>query len=392
MMADTTLNQNNQYICSQSKNRDTKFRIDLLDMKTDVKLSSLTGQVISGSITFNGINNSNMSQRTGELTLLLEKDLSTEYFKISLRNKVQIFAIIKDNITEIEATYNLGYFIMVSPTIKRSSKEQALTVKLYDMFSLWDGTFGGSLPAKVTISTNRTISQVIRDTVADPLLMNMTKTLIENNTWIPTKDVEVQADSTVKDLLQAILDLTPNYTMYVDFNGYFRYERIKNNKNNGDLPIQEFNQSEMITSLTVENKDENIRNSVTVWGMVASATSTESAYQVTASKLIDDNSPLSIQKIGRHHITISEEKIQDTDTANDRCDYELSKHNNSAQILTLEILPDFRLLPDYVIKFSYEDDVINKINGRYQIDSVNINLSALGLMSVQAHKLYNDLA
>lgn len=391
-MADTTLNQNNQYICSQSKNRDTSFRIDLLDMVTDAKLSTLTPQIISGSITFNGINNSNMSQRTGELTLLLDKDLSTEYFKISLRNKVQIFAIIKDNITEIEATYNLGYFIMVSPTIKRSSKEQAFTVKLWDIMSLYDGTFGGGLPAKVTISTDRTISQVIRDTVADPLLMNMTKTLIENNTWIPTKDVEVQADSTVKDLLQAILDLTPNYTMYIDFNGYFRYERIKNNKNNGDLPIQEFNQSEMITSLTVENKDENIRNSVTVWGMVASATSTESAYQVTASKVIDDNSTLSIQKYGRRHITISEDKIQDLETANDRCDYELSKHNNSAQVLTLEIFPDFRLLPDYVVKFSYEDDVVNKINGRYQIDNVNINLSALGLMSFQAHKLYNDLA
>lgn len=391
-MPDTTLNENNQYICSQSKNRDTRFRIDLLDMITDAKLSSLTGQVISGSITFNGIANSNMSQRTGELTLLLEKDLSKQYFKISLRNKVQVFAIVTDNITNIEATYNLGYFIMISPTIKRTSKEKTLTVKLLDMFSLWNGDLGGNLPAKVTISTDRTISQVIRDTANDPLLMNMTKTLIENNTWIPKKDVEVQADSTVKDLLQAILDLTPNYTMYVDFNGYFRYERIKNNKNNGDLPIQEFNQSEMLTSMNVEYKDENIRNSVTVWGMVVSNTSTEPAYQVTASKVLDDNSSLSIQKIGRHHITISEEKIQDFATAEDRVEYEMDKHNNSAQVLTLELLPDFRLLPDYVIKFNYEDDDMERINGRYQIDSVAISLSAIGLMSITCHKLYNDLA
>lgn len=391
-MADTTLNENNQYICSQSKNRDTKFRIDLLDMNTDVKLSSLTGQIISGSITFNGIASSNMSQRTGDLTMLLEKDLTEQYFKISLRNKVQVFAIIKDNITEMEATYNLGYFIMVSPTIKETSKEKTITVKLLDMFSLWNGDLGGSLPAKVTITAlDRTISQIIRDTANDPLLMNMTKTLIENNTWIPTKDTDVEADSTVKDLLQACLDMTPNYTMYVDFNGYFRYERIKNNRNNGDLPIQEFNQSEMITSLTVENKDENLRNSVTVWGMVASATSTEPTYQITYPLVVDDNTQLSIQKIGRHHMTISEDKIQDVQTAKDRCERELDLHNNSAQVLTLELFPDFRLLPDYVIKFNYQDDVMN-INGRYQIDSVNISLSALGLMSITCHRLYNDLA
>jgi hypothetical protein len=69
----------NQQLCAISKQRLTYCKLDLLNDNL-VKVSELSGQVLSGSITIKNELDSNFERRNGSLELLVEKSLTEDYF------------------------------------------------------------------------------------------------------------------------------------------------------------------------------------------------------------------------------------------------------------------------------------------------------------------------
>lgn len=383
---------NNQQICAKSRNRKTSVRIELLD-NNDIKVDELTGDIISGNICIkNGIGSS-FSRRSGSIVLKLTKALSTNYYKIDLLHKVRIIIIVKDNIRKVSAEYNMGQFLMNSPSILKSTTDAKITISLLDKFSLFDGTFGKSVDPVLTakINSGTPIIESITQIATDSTLMGLpsNKIKIESTDLKTIEDIEVSPESNITDFLSDVMEDCLNYDLYFDENGYLIFESIKQRDN--DIVYQEFNNSNVVISYEINEDFGNVRNVIHMLGaQIESSESSTVPIQTTGIARLDNvNNPLSTVNIGERPITLTNDKLQTQLQCNNEAQYELEQRSYYKEKIVIVILPDFRLSPNRKIKLDYiSEDESLEIHGSFLIDQIDIDLKNGGLMNLNCHKLY----
>jgi len=376
------MNQNNQYLVCKSTNRTVTCRIDLLNENFN-KVSSLEGDIITGSIS---LKNDGQLRRDGSLTLISSKDLNTDYFKISLRNYVQIFIIVQDDLnTDIKAEFNLGIYIFNSPDIKLSSKERTISLTICDIMNLYNGTFGGSLPLSLIYTSDFLITTILYSLLNDTEKMNYNKKKIEPLTYTIGSEQTYSADNTYGDILKAMQEFYLDTEIFFDENGYFCYQEIKDKTT--DLAIESLNQDERIISIDYKKNFENLRNKIKVFGATVTNTTDTSTHKYLYEMVNDTGTPFSVDKIGEHRKTYVDEKLYTDDQCKSKCKYYLRNASNLAEIITMELIPIYHLVPNRIIEINYiADDLI--IDGRWLIDSVNFDLKPNGLQTIECHKIY----
>lgn len=381
-----------QQICAKSRNRKTSVKIELLD-NNDIKVDELTGDIISGNICIkNGIGSS-FSRRSGSIELRLTKALSINYYKIDLLHKVRISIIVKDNIRKVSAEYNMGQFLMNSPSILKSTTDAKITISLLDLMANFDGTFGKSvdpvLTAKITSGTPiiNSITQIATDITLMGLPNNKIK--VESTNLVTIENIEVSPESNITDFLSDVMEDCLNYDLYFDENGYLIFESIKQRDN--DVVYQEFNNSNVVVSYEINEDFGNVRNVIHMLGaQIESSEEATVPIQTTGIARLDDaNNPLSTVNIGEKPITLTNDKLQTELQCNNEAQYELEQRSYYKEKIVIVILPDFRLSPNRKIKLDYiSEDESLEIHGSFLIDQIDIDLKNGGLMNLNCHKLY----
>ena len=85
-------------------------------------------------------------------------------------------------------------------------------------------------------------------------------------------------------------------------------------------------------------------------------------------------------------MTVTDDKIFTQEQANVRTDYELMKHGNLNEKISISCLPIYVLKENDIIYFNKPE---NGLVGKYLVDELSFNLKYDSLMSINAHKLYN---
>ena len=380
----------NQQLCAMSKQRTTYCRLDLLNNNL-VKVSELSGQVVSGSITVKNELDSNFERRNGSLELLVEKSLTEDYFKIAVINKVQVFMVVTDMISKISAQYNLGIFLMDNINVSITAEgDNKLSLDLLDIINLFNSTFSGSLTNEIVITEGANMSETINSIVRNIALMNWQKTKIESSDLLVPSDQTVDQGSNITDLLKLLVDLYLDFSFYFDENGFAVYERLKNRST--DVIIQEFINSDLIISYDSKKSLSNIKNTVTVLGATQETSADVTVpYQYTYTSTLDDNNPFSVKSLNGQVLlkVITNDKAQSTEACKSESLYNLNKYSNMAQVCTLNILPDYRLLPNRIIILEETNRSDFQIpNSRWIINSINASLDGSS-MTLELSRLYS---
>lgn len=395
---------NNQQLCGLSRNRTLSCRIELLDKNYNI-VDELQGDITTGNITLTNNNssngsddNSNFARITGSVEFILKKDLVIDYFKLDLKHLIRLIVIIKDNITSISAEYNLGICIINSPNIIRGiDGNNKISINLNDIFCNFDGTFGGELDHKVTIKasgiTSANLSQTIQGIATNVDLMGLdsSKVIFESNTYQILSEITCEAGGKITDLLKSLMDLYKGYELFFNADGILIYQKIK--KYSTDYPIQEYNNSPNIISYNIKKDFTNVRNDIIVLGCTESDTTNNNVGKQYRGESTEenDNHPFSINNIGKRKKVISDEKQLTDASCKSEADYWLDKFTNYSENLELNMLQDFRLIPNRIIKVTYSDDNISIDNKRYLINSVTFGLKPSDLSTVSCSLLYDNI-
>ena len=157
-------------------------KITALDFKTEERIESLEGKVVSGSVSLNG--NSSV-RRTCNLTMILD-NTNNNIFSInnviSINRKIDVkigFTNTTNKYTEYDIIWiPLGIYLIITPNISRNAQGITISLQLKDKMCLLNGECGGVLPASVIfhereeeddngdiIITRPTIYQIIQELV-----------------------------------------------------------------------------------------------------------------------------------------------------------------------------------------------------------------------------------
>lgn len=385
-MVDTNMNQNNQYLaCKATNTRITTCRIDLLNENLN-KVSSLEGEIISGSI---ALKNDGLLRRDGTITLISSKELNTDYFKISLRNYIQVFIIIEDSINEnIKAEFNLGIYLLNSPEVKLSKSERTITLTICDLMNLYNGVFGGGLPVTLIYTADTPITTILYSLLNDTDKMNYSRKKIEPLTYTLGSKQTYKADGTYADILKAMQEFYLDTEIFFDENGYFCYQAIKDKTTDLAIESLNLNNDDRIISIGSYKKNfENIRNKVKVFGATVTESTDTSTYQYSYEMVNDTGTPFSVDKIGERRKTYTDEKLYTNEQCQSKAKYYLQKASNLAEKISFQLIPIYHLVPNRIIEINYSAEDIS-IDGRWLIDSVNFDLKPNGLMNLECHKIY----
>jgi len=403
---------NNQQICGLSRNRTLSCRIELLDSINYNVVDTLQGEITTGSITLTNNNstssasgssgddsdNSNFARISGSIEFILSSDLVIDYFKLDLKHLIRLIVIIKDNVSSISASYTLGICIINTPNIIRGiDGSNKISINLNDLMSNFNGDFSGELDHKVTIEASDTTSANLSQTIqgiatnADLMGLDISKVIFESNTYQILSEITCEVGGKVTDLLKSLMDLYKGYELFFNSDGILVYQKIK--KYSTDYPIQEYNNSPNIISYSIKKDFTNVRNDIVVLGCTESDTSNNNVGKQYKGESTEenDNHPFSINNIGKRKKVISDEKQLTDDSCKSEADYWLDKYTNYAETLELNILQDFRLIPNRVIKVTYTDDNISINNKRYLINSVTFGLKPSDLSTVSCSLLYDNI-
>ena len=173
---------NDEYTRSVGKSalRRTWIRVDLLN-DNYIKLDSLECDIISGSITIQNALDSDLARRKGNLVLASRKDLNEDFYKITLKNCVQIYIGIENIALKQQYEFNMGIYLLNSPNTKISVSERTITLDLCDLIENYS-RFSNGLVGKLSFGADANLAETILNIATNSNLMGLSsdKTLIES--------------------------------------------------------------------------------------------------------------------------------------------------------------------------------------------------------------------
>ncbi|MCD3194820.1 DUF5048 domain-containing protein [Clostridium botulinum C] len=366
------------------------IKLQILNWNEDV-VDEIKGKSVNGNI---NIDATQTVRRTLDLTMILDDKLvPSPNSPIWLNKKIKVFIGIRSISTNEIVWFNKGVYIMFKPTLRYSHTDNTLSIQALDKMCWLDGQLSGKLEYITKINGNlpkikeyTTLFEAVKSTVVQ--LGGESKVLIDDLKDNNGKDllvpytIEKSASNTVAEMLVDLRNLYMYYEFYYDEDGRFHFEKIKNRKN--DIIMHNFNENNINLSFSNEPKWDNVKNDIMIWGATLKD-GTQIKYHIEDNNL---NNQFSINKIGRRKWSPSKtDKITTLEQAKIRAEYELFKHSNLAETVTLTVVPDYTVDVNQKIKI---DDKKVGIYGEYLIDKVSFGLDINSTMNITAHKLYYE--
>lgn len=278
---------------SQSDYRVAKQRIRNLSIKINLlnhlfqTVDSLEGMATGGSVSIDADAD---IRRTCSLSMVV-KDST---FKIEpggqiwMDKYVQILVGI-DSIVEGETIWqNLGTYIISNPSRVYNATENTLNFEALDLMAKVTGLRNGNLEGMPHIIPQ---GESIRDALIQVVvqLAGFSRFAIEDNPQEVPYEIRVDAGGTVFDLVAALRDISPNYEVFFDIDGVFRYQKIPSGL---DDPVMVDNDlfDAVVTSVNTDMNFDDVKNVVEVLGrshdpqvFVEVTTTSGNTYEGTAA-------------------------------------------------------------------------------------------------------------
>ncbi len=366
--------------------RELYIKIQLLDGVTERVIDELQGVCVDGNI---NIKANQDIFRTCNLTMVVKNQsyLPSPSSRIWMNRKFRVFTGIKNLVTGEIVWFNknnggYGLFVMNKPVIDSTLTHTTLSIEGLDKMCLMNGKLDGYLAKAVEfkLPVGTPIDSAVRSTWQQ--LGGETKLNIDSATSGMTLPytIEKKPNDTVYSILKEINDLYMGWQVFYDTNGYGVYTKIKNRLT--DPIAWDFTDFDFRVDSKSEPDFENIFNAVWVWGKKKTDGTQIKAYKENT----DIKNPFSIPNLYKKEMTVTDDKIFTQEQANVRTDYELMKHGNLNEKISISCLPIYVLKENDIIYFNKPED---GLVGKYLVDELSFNLKYDSLMSINAHKLYN---
>ncbi|WGT38004.1 hypothetical protein QH639_19580 [Lysinibacillus sp. 1 U-2021] len=409
-----------QYNILQRSSRILHIKLELLN-KNDIVINILQGYSISGSI---NISAESTYRRNGSLSMYIKDNnlLPRPESNIWFNRKVRVFTGLEDYDGEI-VWFKQGEFLIQNADLSKTLSDRTINFDLSDKMASIDGSQGGTLSHELEILPEGiTVSEAIRSSLKGLAKVSVDDIKITDVDLLVPYEINMQPNSSVYELVDTLRKLYMDIDFYVNLDGYYIVERIKNR--HFDPVVWDFSRQNMnlvISNSTKINFD-NVKNSVYIWGR--KNTLGETIKWVYKNKYIRDttserdniknqekgdictiksslqsffwdgewkelsftvNPEFSIDLIGERICSITEDKIATIEQAALRAEYELKISDNLSETIDFTCVPIYGLDVNEKIKM-YDEDI--GINGYYLTKSVSLPLSHDGAMSISAIKLY----
>lgn len=277
-----------QYRIANQTIRNKFIKINLLNFNYTV-VDTLEGNTIEGSI---NINASSDMRRTCNISLVLtDSTFNVETGgKIWLDKYIQIFVGIEDLLTSEISWTNMGIFLINKPTYNYDSTTKKMSFEGLDLMAKMTGVRNGYIkginnegftliPAGSNV--RNAIIAVLQECQFENYIVSECLNVDGIVQSVPY-DMKFNQGSTWYNVLTALRDILPNYQIYFDVDGIFRYEKIPYSIEDPVMIDDEI----WINNVVSENTEidfESVKNVVEVFGRVHDVESYSSSETTTVS-------------------------------------------------------------------------------------------------------------
>lgn len=368
------------YDVIQQSNRDIFVRLSLLNSQLK-KVDEIQGVTLSGSINDDGTSD---IRRKLSITLVVKDSsfLVSSDKKIWMDKYVKVEIGIKNIKTKNITWFNKGFYMINQPSISYSPSDNTLSFTGVDLMAKMTGARNGQLQSKVKILAGTPISTAIQTVVKT--LGGFPNVVIQQSNNVTPSDIIKESGDTIYSLLDDLRNLYMNNEIFFSESGTFYFQRIPNRIE--DPVVLDFTQmrKDLVLSVGTEFDFENIKNRIIVNGRQLD-NGTRITYTLDNT---DINSPFNVNtNIGIIPLVINDEKVYSDEQSILRTEYELFKHNNLCNKISLEIVPIYWLSSNQ--KIYYKNDNL-EIDGQYIINNLTIPLTYSETMSIKAYKIYGN--
>ena len=279
------------------QNRTLYAKINLLNFNFQV-VDELSGVVI-GNPSFTNDSTSDI-RRTCDISIY-PTDSSFDIVqgnKIWLDKYIQIYIGIKNirylndlttdsNAQEIVYT-NMGVYLINNPEKTYSATSNTLKIEGLDLMAKLTGKRNGSLEGMTyTIPQGSNVRQAMIALLEES---GFTNYVISECPYTVPNDINISSGGYVYDVLALLRDIVPNYQIYFDINGIFRYELMPSGYNE-QIRVDDTIWEKSLISYQVNTDFEDLKNVIEVYGKTNDidnygvATVSDSTYSVTISTI-----------------------------------------------------------------------------------------------------------
>ena len=364
-------------------------RIRVLYTKLEILNSSLeiidevTGLCSGGN--YNFTSNSDI-RRTCNLTMILnEKTLPSPTSPFWLNKRFRIYVGIQSLQGDEIKWFNLGTYLIKSPTVSIEVDGNKLSITGVDMVAGLNGDISGMLDTKYKIPHGDVISTVVKNTLVEAGEVRLN---IEPTTYVVPYDIEKDAGDSFWSLISELTELYASYEAFYDVNGVFVFRKSSTLYN--DSVAWNFEDNDMIIDIQNTISYDNVKNKIKVWGAVQDDGS-QPSYTIEVRDSNYPHCPFTIEKLDEGRIrnyVVTEDKYHNTSQCKERAEYEVDQHTNCADSVSLTCVPIYSLDVNQICYINRPDE---NIEGKYVIDSISCGLSHNDTMTITCHKIYNPV-
>lgn len=348
--------------------------IEVLDKSYNV-IDTIEGLSTGGSLS---ISPSSMTRRTGSLSMLYVKKLvPNENSLLWLGNMIRPYIGIEDLSNGQMNYFCLGTFHILEPSTTFSVGSKTIDINLSDKMTYLDNyPIVDDLKFEPETPLNEAITKLLE-------MAGDWNSVVEFNTLTIPYTKTWSRGTSIGSILEELRDLYMDYDAYYDVSGIFHFKKRQFQVKEDIVPMWTFSEDDDLRTGHSKSYDySGLKNHIIVYGR----TSELGVVPKAEVKINNEGSPFHENKIGSRKEIIQDDTLYSQNQVQSRADYELFSASNLREQIQLDTLPIYHLdANDVIIAPSLEND--DKME-YYAIDSISIDLSALGTSSIQAHKLY----
>jgi len=251
------------YAVHKQQQRTLYAKINVLDFNY-IPISEIQGVVLSGSVSIDA--NSDI-RRTASISLVaIDETFSiASGSKIWLDKYINIWTGIKDITDGSIAWTNHGIFMPNSPSIQYSPTDKTLSFESVDLMAKLTGMRNGQIEGmSISIPAGSNIRDTMISVLTDFTTFNRYSIDTPPYNITPT-DINIDAGGTVYDILVQLRDINPNYQIYFDVDGVFRFERIPDGTGEPSIVTDDL-LSLLVLDHSVNTDFESVKNYIEVYG------------------------------------------------------------------------------------------------------------------------------
>lgn len=279
-----------QYTTSLQTLRNLHVRIDLLDFNFFV-VNDIEGNAIDGSVAINATSD---IRRTCNISFTVT-DSSFDIKaggQVWLDKYIQLYIGIDDVRTQQITWTNLGIFLINEPSYIYDSTTKTMSFQCVDLMAKLTGLRNGEIvgigsegytliPAGSNV--REAIVSIIKNCGFNRYYVSECTNVDGIIQEVPY-DMKFQQGTTWYEILEELSNILPNYQIYFDVDGVFRYEPIPSGENDS-IMMDETLWKENVISESINISFNDVKNFVEVWGRVHET----DYYSDTTATLISNN-------------------------------------------------------------------------------------------------------